>query len=122
MTGATPWWGTVLIAAITAVAALGGTGISTWRQNRRAGREEWFRRVQWAENLAATKNDDERAAAGYRVLEALSDSPLATGDDKRFLLQLANAGNDQGIVHSDDSLDEIEFATDTGEDTSQEAT
>lgn len=46
-----PWW--VAVAAVTAVAALGGTAITTWRQNRRAGREEWFRRVRWAETVDA---------------------------------------------------------------------
>lgn len=124
VTGATPWWGTALIALITAAAALGGTALTTWRQNKRARQEEWFRRVQWAEQLTASEDDD-RSAAGYRALQILSDSELASDDDRRLLLGLANdTANQTAELSFQAEVDEIEFLTDTEDDndTTEEAT
>lgn len=90
MTNGTPWWVAIVVGVLTAAAALGGTVIASWRQNRRAGREEWFRRVQWAQGLTAGDDDGTRAA-GYRVLHQLSHSPLATDDDRQLLLELTRA-------------------------------
>lgn len=124
MTGLTPWWGTALVALITAAAALGGTAIATWRQNKRARQEEWFRRVQWAEQLTASEDDD-RSASGYRALQILSDSELASDDDRRLLLGLVNdTANQTAELSFQAEVDEIEFLTDTEDDndTTEEAT
>lgn len=48
MNGA-PWWVLVLTTAIGAAAGIGGSMLTTLLQNKSAGRQEWFRRVQWAE-------------------------------------------------------------------------
>lgn len=116
MGGGTPWWGTVLVAAITAAAALGGQSLSTWRQNRRARREEWFRRVQWAEGLTAA-DSEQRRAAGYRALQSLSSSPMATPDDLQLLLQLVdnNDVNDVASVYGP-AVDDTDFVLDTGDE------
>lgn len=82
MTG-TPWWGAVLIGALTVV----GAGVAAWiganrtteatrQREHAAAREEWFRRMQWAGQMALA--DDERTRlAGLALLEVLAKSPLA---------------------------------------------
>jgi len=82
MTG-TPWWGAVLIGVLTVV----GAGIAAWiganrtteatrQREHAAAREEWFRRMQWAGQMALA--DDERTRlAGLALLEVLAKSPLA---------------------------------------------
>lgn len=120
----TPWWGTLLATLVTGLAALGGTALATWRQNRRAGREEWFRRVQWAQQLTADENDGSRAA-GYRVLEQLARSRLADADDLELLTQLArNSAIDDAVIVEDnatDSLDDRVTLRDTDWEPSEEA-
>ncbi len=90
MNGA-PWWVTLAVGALTAAAALGGTVIASWRQNRRARREEWFRRVQWAQQLTASDRERDQET-GYRLLASLADSDLAAADDLRLLYNLTDAG------------------------------
>lgn len=121
MTGLAPWWATLVVAAITAAAALGGGALVTWRQNTRANREEWFRRVQWAHEL--TESDrDQTQAAGYRLLELLADSPLAKNEDRELLLQLVQDESLAALAHADEaSLDDIEYIRDTEEEPAEEA-
>ncbi|RIJ77014.1 hypothetical protein D1871_08555 [Nakamurella silvestris] len=77
-------------------------------------REEWFRRLQWAEELRSCANED-RKAVGAAVLESLASSNLATPDD----LALVAALDDSPVVDtaiSDipvDRVDEIDFVKDT---------
>ncbi len=47
-------------------------------------REEWFRRLQWAEELAATNNDGRRAT-GRAILTELTGSRMATDEDVRLI-------------------------------------
>ncbi len=84
VTGGTPWWGTLLATAVTAAAALLGTWLASRRQDKRAkeamrstGREEWFRRLQWAEELAATNDNDGQRATGRAILTELTRSQMA---------------------------------------------
>ena len=121
MSGGAPWWVTLVVAVITAAAALGGSALVTWRQNARGYREEWFRRVQWAHQL--TESDrDQTQAAGYRLLELLGDSPLATDEDKELLLQLVQDEGLTALAHADEaSLDDIEYVLDTEQDPAEEA-
>ena len=120
MTGA-PWWVTIVVAVITALAALGGSALVTWRQNTRAGREEWFRRVQWAYEL--TQSDQAQTQdAGFRLLAHLADSPLAKREDLLLLLQLSEDDEVRALEHADrDHLDDIEFVRDTEDDPSEES-
>lgn len=82
------WWQTLLIALGGGTLTLVGTvivGFFNRRSNRNA---EWFRRVQWAQQLTASEDEDTRVA-GYRVLDYLSRSRLAYKDDQSLLEQLA---------------------------------
>lgn len=116
MNGA-PWWVTLAVGALTAAAALGGTVIASWRQNRRAGREEWFRRVQWAQGLTATDDDGTRAA-GYRMLRQLATSPMATDDDRALLLELTlDSAVEATQAELEQDVDDTQFVRDTEEDT-----
>jgi hypothetical protein len=85
-----------------------GSVIVSRSQNRRAQREEWFRRVQWAEELTAS-DDERRRTAGYRVLGYLSRSSLAT-DDRTLLLELANPDRLRALTSEyEGSLDGVDF-------------
>jgi len=102
----------VLITFITAAAALGGTALATWRQNRRAGREEWVRRLQWAEELAS-EADMGRRARGRAAMNALAGSGLATREDSDFIAGMTDLTNLRAIeealmTEAVDSLDFIE--------------
>lgn len=115
MNGA-PWWVTLAVGALTAAAALGGTMIASWRQNRRAGREEWFRRVQWAQGLTTSKDDDATRAAGYRMLDKLSTSPLATTDDQELLLELTRSPDLTAAEIQAQDVDATAFVRDNQDD------
>lgn len=123
MNGAAPWWGVLLSAAIAAAAALGGTVIATWRQNRRASREEWFRRVQWAQILTSS-HDDATEAAGYRILARLGESDLATADDVSLIYELRPGSALDALVtvvaEQGEHLAEVTFVSDTEDDEQQE--
>jgi hypothetical protein len=114
MNGA-PWWVTLAVGALTAAAALGGTVIASWRQNRRAGREEWFRRVQWAQGLT-TSPDDATREAGYRLLDNLSTSPLATTDDQELLLELTHSPALAAAEIEVQDVDDTAFVRDNEDD------
>lgn len=82
------WWQTLLSVIAGGALTLVGT-VWVGRLNRRAsGREEWFRRVQWAQQLTSSA-DEPTKVAGFAVLAQLSRSELATDDDKEMLEQLA---------------------------------
>lgn len=61
-------------------------------RERGARREEWWRRVQWAADLAL--GDDRRRSVGLYILGTLAGSRLATDDD----LQLLDAFSDPDVV------------------------
>lgn len=88
MNGA-PWWVTLLAAMAGGAIALGGALVNGRLDRRRARREEWFRRVQWAQQLTASDRERDREA-GYRLLRSLGDSDLATTDDIRLLYDLTD--------------------------------
>jgi hypothetical protein len=78
--------GQFILTVVTAVAAMAAAVLSWWagyqgtRRERQARREEWWRRFQWATELA-TSGDDGKARVGLSLLAALTDSPLATPDE-----------------------------------------
>ena len=87
--------GAILGAVVGAVATLVGGLVTTRHEDRRAAvddlrsrREEWFRRVQWAETLAGDTGDAARAAAGVRMLNELVRSDLAAPDDVALIQAL----------------------------------
>lgn len=138
MTGGTPWWGTILATAVTAAAALLGTWLATRRQDKRAkeamrstGREEWFRRLQWAEELAATNDNDGRRATGRAILTELTGSQMATDEDVRLIRAMTDFSDvvsaaagvaaadsvealDPGVTPTSESLETLDDVEDTG--------
>lgn len=60
----------------------------------RTRREEWFRRVQWAESLA-NDSDEQRWSAGLRILADLTNSDLATPSDVSIVQALFGSRADQ---------------------------
>jgi hypothetical protein len=117
MTGGTPWWGTLLATAVTAAAALLGTWLASRRQDNRSeniirstGREEWFRRLQWAEELAATTDNDARRATGRAILNQLAGSHLATDEDVRLIRAMTDFSDVTSYasgVAADDSVEAL---------------
>lgn len=96
MNGA-PWWVLVLTTAIGAAAGIGGSMLTTLLQNKSAGRQEWFRRVQWAETLANGRGDRQQAA-GLRILSELATSDLAGPDDVAMIGALIPAGRQHQLT------------------------
>jgi len=85
----TPWWATLLAALTGGLIAVAGGILNGSFDRRRARREEWFRRLQWAQQLTASTNDTDRAA-GFRLLRLLGESNLAGGDDLMLLYELTS--------------------------------
>lgn len=96
MNGA-PWWVLVLTTAIGAAAGIGGSVLATTLQNKSTGRQEWFRRVQWAETLA-NAHGDRQQAAGLRILRELATSDLAGTDDVAMIAALIPAGQQHELA------------------------
>lgn len=121
MLSGTPWWGTLLATMVAALAALGGTAIATWRQNRRAGREEWFRRLQWAEELCAASRPHRRAV-GRAAMSALTESGLATPEDVTLINRIIDLSDlyAVGDALSADPVDAVEFVMETEIGSSEE--
>jgi hypothetical protein len=82
-------WAVLLSGLLGGALGMIGSVIVSRTQSKSDGREEWFRRVQWAQELTAS-DDEQRRAAGYRVLAQLSQSSLASDDDRELLLQLVD--------------------------------
>ena len=85
----TPWWGTLLAALAGGLIAVAGAILNGSFDRRRARGEEWFRRLQWAQQLTASGSDADRAA-GFRLLRALGESRLASDDDLLLLYVLTD--------------------------------
>lgn len=114
MNGA-PWW---VVLASTAIGGLIGVIGAVWngRQERaQERRAEWFRRVQWAQGLTGA-DDDAIREAGYRVLDQLSTSPLATTDDQELLLELTHNPALTAAETDVQNLDDTAFVRDNEED------
>lgn len=77
MTSGAPWWVVLAGTALGGLLGVFGTIWATAKDNKRARREEWFRRVQWAESLTGT-DDPQRRATGFRVLDAIARRDLSS--------------------------------------------
>lgn len=116
MTGA-PWWVVLASTALGGVLGVLGTLWSSARERDRARREEWFRRVQWAESLT-TSNNPHRRATGSRLLGVLGRQELRTNDAgaDAALIDALNqpAGLDEFAAAA--AVDDVEVVVDTGGD------
>ena len=121
VTGGTPWWGTLLATMVTACAAISGIAIATWRQNKRARREEWFRRLQWAEELRSS-DDEFRATIGAAVLDSLASSDLASPDDLHLVEALGDSATFEATVEeiAIGCVDETDIVEDTENEHTEE--
>lgn len=111
MNGA-PWW---LVLASTALGGFLGVLGTLWnsgRERARARREEWFRRVQWADTLA-TRADPHRRAAGTRILGVLGGQELR--DNDAALIDALNRppGLDEIEAETGQDVDDTVFVEDT---------
>jgi hypothetical protein len=113
----TPWWATVLVGTLT----VAGAGVAAWigagrtteatrQRENAAAREEWFRRLQWAAQLALS-TDELTRAAGLSLLGVLAGSPLAGAAE----LDMLSALNDNtSLDRYAADLDARETGTDNG--------
>lgn len=107
---AAPWWVTLIIGVLTVVGAFfaaqrgaKSNNEATLQREKAAAREEWFRRLQWAGQMAL-HSDRRTRSAGYAMLSVLADSPLATQDDLKLLLAL---GRNEALDVADHDYDEV---------------
>jgi hypothetical protein len=112
----TPWWGAALIGVLTVI----GAGFAAWiganrtteatrQREHAAAREEWFRRMQWAGQMALSE-DERTRLAGLALLEVLATSPLAGSAELDMLAAL----NDNAAL--DRYTEAVDAATELGDD------
>jgi hypothetical protein len=105
------WWQTLLVAVAGGTLTLIGTTLVGLINRRATNRAEWFRRVQWAQQLTVSDNDQVQAA-GYNALEALAGSTLATRDDLHLLEHLSYSPRLAQVP--DEHVDTTRYVVDTG--------
>lgn len=79
--------GQLVLTVVTAVAAITAAALSWWaghqstgQRERQGRREEWWRRFQWAIELAMS-DSERKSQVGVALLDALANSSLATADE-----------------------------------------
>lgn len=113
MSGA-PWWAILASTALGGLLAVAGSLWSSARDRGRSRREEWFRRVQWADTLTSSE-DPQRRATGLRLLQMLARPDLRHDDDAADAAFI-DALNRPAVLdeyESADAMDELTFAEDT---------
>ncbi len=116
-----PWWVVLASTALGGVLGVLGTLWNSGRERARARREEWFRRIQWADTLT-TSDDPHRRATGTRLLGVLGRKDLRADDAgaDAALIDALNrpSGLDEieavATGHGQD-VDDVEFVEDTGD-------
>lgn len=96
----TPWWLTVLVGVLTVAGSFLADFIGAGRARPAAGdqrtmaitRQEWFKRFQWAAELAL-RSEPAAQAAGFAVLKVLASSELASEDDISLLSAVESAAD-----------------------------
>lgn len=68
------------VTLIVGLVAIGGVLITWWQKNTADRRSEWWRRVTWAFERTFSPDDTE-AALGWKMLDTLLQSKLATRGD-----------------------------------------
>ncbi|WP_454561911.1 hypothetical protein [Mycobacterium haemophilum] len=77
-------WVTLIVGGLAAVGV-----IATWQQKNRADRRsEWWRRTTWAFERTFS-SDDAQAELGWKMLDTLLRSTLATRDDSDIVQVIA---------------------------------
>jgi hypothetical protein len=77
-------WVTLIVGGLASIGAL-----VTWQQKNRADkRSEWWRRTTWAFERTCSI-DDAEAGLGWKVLDTLMRSKLATKDDSDIVQVIA---------------------------------
>ncbi len=77
-------WVTLIVGGLAAIGAL-----VTWQQKNQADRRsEWWRRTTWAFERSLSANNAE-AELGWRVLDTLAASKLATKDGSEVVQLMA---------------------------------
>ncbi|MBS2993054.1 hypothetical protein AC1659_27545 [Rhodococcus erythropolis] len=92
-------WVTLIVGGVAIVGVL----LTWWQKNTADRRSEWWRRTTWAFERTFSESDPE-AELGWKVLETLVASTLATKDDSDIVQVIGERialGND-----SDDEVDE----------------
>lgn len=85
-------------------------------ERERTRREEWFRRLQWAQGLTTAEHNEDTQAAGYSVLFHLASSELATADDLELLSNLFRTDEiTQQELAADEIVDETDYVLDDEE-------
>lgn len=120
------------IGALLAAIVIGGVTLLVSKHRRvdaandraaehlRTRREEWFRRLQWAQGLTNSDDDDIRAA-GFDVIDYLGESDLATLDDKLLLFRFSRTDQlDAAAAESAELVDASEYVLDNEDETSEE--
>lgn len=102
------WWTDVTAPQATLLSAvgLGFVGFLTlWQKLRTDRRDQWWKRAQWAVDLALT--DDERTQiVGWAAIARLVESDEATRRDDLFLRQVVDAALPDEEEVDDDVVEE----------------
>jgi hypothetical protein len=116
MTGA-PWWVVLASTALGGVLGVLGTLWNSGRERARARREEWFRRVQWADSLT-TSGDPRRRAAGTRLLGVLGSRALRANDADADAALIDALNHPAGLeeLAAAAMVDDVEVVEDTEQD------
>lgn len=108
------------LGGVCALLAAIGVAASAWLVSRHrrteAGREEWFRRLQWAQELSVAEDED-TATAGFEVMAELATSKLASTDDLKLLGRLMTTIELEAQNQADEgTVDERVYVVDTDGD------
>lgn len=90
-------WVTLVVGSLASIGV-----IVTWQQKNQADRRsEWWRRTQWA--FERTFNEDNvQAELGWKMLNALVSSRLATSDDSDIVQVIAEHSVLRALQEVDD--------------------
>ena len=85
------------VTLVVGLVAIGGVLITWWQKNTADRRSEWWRRVTWAFERTFSADDTE-AALGWKMLDTLLQSKLATRGDSDIVQ----------VIGEHTALDELE--------------
>jgi len=94
------------VTLIVGLVAIGGVLISWWQKNTADRRSEWWRRVTWAFERTFSADDTE-AALGWKMLDTLLQSKLATRGDSDIVQVIGeHTALDDDVEAQDDDVEE----------------
>ena len=74
--------------ALAAVVALIVGIIAVTQKSKADRRDQWWKRAQWAIEQTFAESNEEKQALGFRVLQVLADSKLASPEELLLLASL----------------------------------